>query len=258
MMMLRSIVVSSVLLAACSPDAPAQTKAGASEAAPAKAPGTLPAKRLPPGDPHAEPPPGEDPPVMDVMPAAKGTFDVTLEGKLVHYQRLARGQNRAIVLPDGKIGRVLVAASETDAGLPNLRITIEGLRPDEAQYPLTIGRAPAAGDAKTDEKKTDDAKTDDAKTGDAKTDEKKAGPSLSVRYEVNEHRIYVIDPAKGADIQLTLEAFEGSTLRGHFEGKLAPTAAGLGGPIPISGKFAVELGLQGVKPGPTAQAQPPL
>jgi hypothetical protein len=248
MMMLRSIVVSAVLLAACNPDAPPPAKAAPAEAAPAKAPGTLPAKRLPPGDPHAEPPPGEDPPVRDVMPTAKGTFDVTLEGKLVHYLSLPRGWNRAIALPEGKIGRVMLGASESDAGLPSLRITIEGLRPDEAQYPLTIGREPAA----------DDAKADDAKAGEAKPGEAKPGPSLSVRYEVNEHRIYVLDPAKGADVQLTLEAFEGSTLRGHFKGKLAPTAAGLGAPIPISGTLAIELGLQGVKPGPAAPAQPPL
>jgi hypothetical protein len=225
---LRSIVLSSVLLAACNPDAPTQPKAAPAEAAPVeagKAPGSLPSKRLPPGDPHAEPPPGEEPLVMGVVPAATGTFDVELGGKLVHYPRLPRGQNRAIALPDGRVGRVSLGAAEGDAGLPQVRIIIEGLRPDQAQYPVTIGAA--AKHAKT-------------------------GPSLSMRYEVHEHRVYEIDPAKGAEMQVTLEGFEGATLRGRFEGKLAPTAAGLGDPIAISGKFAVELGLQGVQPGPAA------
>lgn len=227
---LRSIVLCSVLLAACNPDAPAQSKADAApaEAAPAaKVPGTLPAKRLPPGDPHAEPPPGEDPPApADVVPAAKGTFDVTRDGKVAHFARLAPGQNRAIVLPNDQIGRVSLGASETDEGLPHMRIIIDGLRPDQVQYPITI-----------DSKPEKDAKP---------------GPSLTMRYELSELRVYVIDPAKGADMQVTLEAFEGTTLRGRFEGKLAPTAAGLGEPIPLAGKFAVELGLQGVQPGPTA------
>jgi hypothetical protein len=235
MISLRSIALSSVLLLACTQDAPAppQAAAGAPPTETALTPpGSPGAKRLPPGDPHAEPPPGEDaPPTMAVMPAAKGTFDVTRDGKVVHFAHLPPGQNRAIVLADGETGRVSVAASETEEGQPHLRILIEGLRPDRAQYPITIGSTPAK----------------DAKAA-------KKGPSLTMRYEVHDLRVYVTDSAKGADMQVTLEGFEGSTLRGRFEGKLAPTAAGLGEPIPLSGKFAVELGLQGVQPGPAPAA----
>lgn len=227
---LRTIVLSSVLLAACNQDAPAQTKPAAPEAAPAttKAPGSLAQKRLPADDPHAEPPPGQEP-AMNIAPSATGTLDAMIEGKPAHFVRLPPGQNRAVALPGEGVGRVSIAGSEEESGLPHLRLIIEGLRPDEAQLPVTIG---------------------------PKTEGAAKGPWLSIRYEVNEHRVYVSDPAKGAEAQVTLEGWEGTTLRGRFEGKLAPTAAGLGAPIPITGKFAVTLGLSGVQPGP--EAQPPL
>lgn len=227
---LRTIVVSAVLLVACNPDAPPPKKDAVPEAAPAaKPPGSLPEKRLPPGDPHAEPPPGEDEEsIENVVPSAVGTLDAMIEGKPAHFVRLPPGQNRAVALPDGGIGRVSIAGSEDDTGLPHLRLIIEGVRPDQAQYPITIGSRGKV----------------------------EKGPHVSVRYEVNEHRVYVVDPAKGAEVQVTLEAWEGNTLRGRFEGKLAPTAAGLGAPIPITGKFAVQLGLQGIDPAPTAAKAP--
>jgi hypothetical protein len=229
---LRTIVMSSVLLAACTQDAPAPTKPAPTEAAPAKAPGSMADKRLPPDDPHAVPPAGQDEPPPPIPEGAAGSFEATIDGKPAHFTRLPRGQNRAVAVPEKGVARVSLAASENDAGLPHLRMILEGVRPDEAQYPLTI-------------------------TGKAK--DAKDGPSLTVRYQINDNRLYVIDVAKDANVEVTLEAFEGSTLRGRFAGKLAPTAAGLGAPIPISGEFEVELGLQGVQPGPAAAgAQPPL
>jgi hypothetical protein len=226
---LRRIVPLLVLLAACSNQdapAPAQTKAAAPAAA--RPPGSLPENRLPPNDPHAVPPPGEDAPMRDVMPSTQGTLDAIIDGKPAHFVRLAPGQNRAIVLPDGGVGRVRIEGSEEEkTGLPHLRVIVEGVRPDLLEYPITIGPRPKDGAAK--------------------------GPWVSIRYEVNENRIYVIDPAKGAEAQVILEAWEGTTLRGRFEGKLVPTAAALGGPIPVSGTFAVALGLdEGIQPGPAA------
>jgi hypothetical protein len=220
-----------LLLAACNPDAPAQTKPAAPETAPAatKAPGSLAQKRLPADDPHATPPPGEDPPAMDTLPSTKGTLDAMIDGKPAHFVRLPPGQNRAVTLPDGGVGRVSIAGSEGEAGLPHLRLIIEGLRPDQAQYPVTIGST---------------------------TEKPAKGPRLSMRYEVNEQRVYVTDPAKGAEVQVTLDGWEGTTLRGRFEGKLAPTAAGLGAPIPITGKFTMELGVKDIEPGPAAPAPP--
>jgi hypothetical protein len=233
MMSLRTIVLSCVLLVACNPDAPASAKAAPVEAAPAKASESVAPKRLPPDDPHALPPPGEKEPPPPIPASAAGTFDATIDGKPAHFMRLPRGQNRAVAVPDKGVARVSLAASEDDSGLPHLRLLLEGVRPDQVQYPLTISGKP---------------KDTEGKEG------TKEGPSLTVRYQINDKRLYVIDPAKDANVEVTLEAFEGSTLRGRFSGKLAPTAAGLGAPIPISGKFAVELGLQGVQPGP----QPPL
>jgi hypothetical protein len=263
---LRSIALLTVLLAACNQGTPAPSPDAAPADPPAKAPGAMADKRLPPDDPHAEPPPGQKPPEPEVgvMLSTKGTFDVELDGKVVHYLRIPPGQNRAIALPDGT-GRVSLGASETESGLPHLRILIEGLRLDQVTLPLTVGQRPAdtaepaepdaakPDAAKPDAAKPDAAKPDAAKPDAAKPDATKPAPQLSMRYEVNEHRIYVLDPAKGADVQVTLEAFEGKTLRGRFEGKLAPTAAGLGAPIPISGSFAIELGLSGVEPGASAQ-----
>lgn len=231
---LRRLVPLFVLLAACSSQdasAPAQTKA-APAAAPAKAkpPGSLEEKRLPAGDPHAAPLPGEEEPLGDAMPSAEGKLDAMIDGKPAHFIRLAPGQNRAIVLPGDGVGRVSIGGSEEDTGLPHLRLIVEGVRPDQLAYPITIGPKPKDAAA-------------------AK------GPWVSIRYEVNENRVYVIDPEKGAEAKVTLEAWEGNTLRGRFEGKLAPTAAALGGPIAVSGTFAVALGLQGVEPGkPTAAA----
>ncbi len=249
---LRSIALLTVLLAACNQGTPAPSPADP----PAKAPGAMADKRLPPDDPHAEPPPGQKPPEPEVgvMLSTKGTFDVELDGKVVHYLRIPPGQNRAIALPDGT-GRVSLGASETESGLPHLRILIEGLRLDQVTLPLTVGQRPAdaAKPDATEPAEPDAARPDAAKPDAAKPDATKPAPQLSMRYEVNEHRIYVLDPAKGADVQVTLEAFEGKTLRGRFEGKLAPTAAGLGSPIPISGSFAIELGLSGVEPGASAQ-----
>jgi hypothetical protein len=232
---LRTIVSFAALLAACKPDAPAQSKPATAEASPAKgvegsqerAPGSLAHKRLPPDDPHAMPPPGEDSPAMEVVPSAKGTLEAMIDGKPAHFMHLSPGQNRAVALPGEGVGRVSIAGSEEDSGLPHLRIIIEGVRPDQIEYPLTMTSKP----------------------------EKPAkGPSLSMRYEVNENRVYVIDPAKGADMQVTLEGWEGTALRGRFEGKLAATAAGLGAPISVSGKFTTTLTLSGVEPGATAAA----
>lgn len=222
---LRTIVVSSVLLLACNPDAPPQTKHAAPEAAPAaKPPGSLPEKRLPPSDPHAQPPPEAEESIEQVLPSATGTLDAMIDGKPAHFVRLPPGQNRAVALPGDGIGRVSIAGSEQNEGLPHLRLIIEGVRPDQTQFPITIGPKGKL----------------------------EKGPHVSIRYEVNENRIYVIDLAKGAEAEVTLEGWEGTTLRGRFAGKLAPTAAGLGAPIPITGKFAVQLGLAGVEPGATA------
>lgn len=250
-MTLRTIVLPSVLPSvlwacalgsACSPDAPAPTKPATAEA---KAPelDTKVDTKTPPmpiDDPHVLPAPGKDPKPPPIVASAAGKFDVVVEGQAAHLMRLPPGQNRAVWVPETGLARVSLAASDPDTGMPHLRLLIEGVRPDQAQYPVKI-------------------------TGRTKDTKDAATPSLTVRYQVSDKRLYVIDPAKEANIELTLEGYEGSTLRGRFSGALAPTAAGLGAPIPISGEFAVELGLQGVKPSPSptptptpTEAQPPL
>lgn len=229
-LVLSSVLSSLVLGAACTPDAP--PKSAAVEGAPppgASAVKTVERDHLPIDDPHALPTPGsEGSKSAPLEPSAKGTFDVMIDGQAAHLMSLPRGQNRAVWVPEPELARVSLAAADPGTGLPHLRLLIEGVRPDQAQYPVTI-TARAKSDAKSDAKAP-------------------KAPSLTIRYKVTEQRVYVIDTAKDANVELTLEGFEGSTLRGRFAGKLAPTAAGLGAPISISGEFAVELGLQGVEP----------
>jgi len=219
-MSLRTLALSSVFLLACGNEAPADA-AKPDAAEPELAAGAEAPRPLPPNDPHAAPPPGDEPtPELPMMDSAPGSFDVTFDGKLSHYQRIPTGQNRAIYLPKDGVQRVTIAAAETVEGWPHVRLVLEGLRPDEVEYPLTI----------------------------SSTDEK--GPSVTLRYQVGDKRIYQLNPEVGATAKVTLEAFEGSTLRGSFEGKVAPTAANLGDPVAIEGRFSVELGLRNVKPGP--------
>ncbi|MEM9458252.1 MAG: hypothetical protein AAGF11_29015 [Myxococcota bacterium] len=225
-MLLRTIALTSlILLTACDKPAPADA-AAAPPAKAAKPPGSLPTKRLPPDDPHAAPPPGETTEVP--LLSAPGTFDVTVEGRLSHYARIPRGQNRALVIPDKKVARVSIAGALSDDGWPNVRIILENFRPDEAKYPVTLSSTA------------------------------KKGPRASVRYYLSEKQVYRVDHEKNAKAEVTLEAYEGKTLRGSFTSTLAPTAAGLGKPLPVSGKFSVELVLSGVEPGPTpAEGAPP-
>lgn len=225
-MSLRTLALSSVLLLpACgkgSADS-AKAEAKATKAAPAKAaPGSMPKNRLPPGDPHAAPPPGEKemPTKPPLMESASGSFDLTVDGALAHYQRIPTGQNRAVALDGAGVSRMTIAAAESDEGWPHIRLVLDGFRPDQAEYPLTLSST--AED----------------------------GPKVTLRYQVGERRIYQIDHDKGADVEITLDAFEGATIRGSFEGTLAPTAAGLGNPLPVKGKFSVELGLRNVERGP--------
>ncbi len=226
----------SLLPAACTKDGagdPASAKA-----APTKAPAHVvqvqdpPAKAAAP-DPHAMVKAREDEgtPLPPLLASAPGAFDMKIGDTLTHFGRLPAGQNRAVAIDGRKIARTSIAAAETEAGWPHMRITLENLRPDRVTYPLVVP-----------------SKDHDAIT-------------VSARYQVNENRIYTggLDPA--APFTVTLESYEGPVITGHFEGTLTPTKAGLGDPLTVSGKFEVELGLRNVEPGapaPDGEAQPPL
>lgn len=217
-MLPRTIALSCLmLLTACGKEAPTKPEASPTKAA--EAPGKLPTKRLPPNDPHAAPSPSEDAETPLLM-SAPGTFDVTVEGRLSHYRRIPVGQNRAVALPDDNVARVSVAGALNDEGFPNIRITLEDFRPDQATYPATLS---------------------------SKATE---GPRVSVRYQFTEKRLYKTDHDKGAEVEVKVDGYEGKTIRGSFKGKVAPTAAGLGDPIAVSGEFSVELALRNVEPGP--------
>ena len=222
---LRPIALALLLVGACSKDAPSEPTPKSAAAAGADAAKTPPSRPVtPPHDPHAIAKAKDDQPPPPVLDDSVGTFDVTVDGTLTHFLRIPRGQNRAVAVPDAGVARVSVAAAEGHDGWPHLRIVLEGLKLDAVQLPLTL-----PSDA------------EDVKD-----------VTVSARYQVNDNRIYT---EEGAGLKVTLESFVGSRLRGSFEGTLAPTAAGLGEPIPISGQFEVELGLRGVAPGPYAEGK---
>lgn len=214
---LRPIALALLLTSACSKEAPPAPKPEAAAQAPA------PKAVTPPTDPHAIAKAQDDKPPPPPLDPTVGTFDATIDGAMTHFLRLPRGQNRAVAVADAGIARVSIAAAEGHEGWPHFRIVLEGLKLDAVELPLTL-----PSDAMKD-------------------------VEVSVRYQVNDNRIYT---EEGAEMKVTLDSFTGSVLRGSFEGALAPTKAGLGDPIPVSGKFEVELGLRGVSPGPSSDGSP--
>lgn len=223
---LRPIAMALLLACACNSDAPADAKPGPAEAKAAEADASKANKPiLPANDPHAVAMAQDEKPPAPPLDPSMGTFDVTVDGKMTHFLRIPRGQNRAVAVPDVGIARVSIAAAEGHAGWPHLRIVLEGLKLDAVTFPLTLP---------SDAEEVKDV-------------------VVSMRYQVNDNRIYT---EQGAEMTVTLDSFAGTTLAGHFEGTLAPTAKGLGDPIPVSGKFEVEMGLRGVSPGPSADGAP--
>ncbi|MCA9712311.1 MAG: hypothetical protein KDK70_41125, partial [Myxococcales bacterium] len=154
-----------LLLVACGKQAEAN-KADPKAAKASEPPGSLPTKRLPPNDPHAAPEPGEEP-EAPLVASASGTFDFTVGDRLMHLRRIPPGQNRAVVIPDGNVARVTVAGALDESGWPNVRLTLEGFRPDQASYPTTLST-------------------------------KKVGRGVSLRYQISEKSFYHVDQAEGA------------------------------------------------------------
>lgn len=216
---LRPIALALLLTSACSKEAPPDPRPESG----AQAPAAPKAAVTPPTDPHAIAKARDDDPPPPPLDPTVGTFDATIDGAMTHFLRLPRGQNRAVAVADAGIARVSIAAAEGHEGWPHFRIVLDGLKLDAVELPLTL-----PSDAMKD-------------------------VEVSVRYQVNENRIYT---EEGAKMQVTLDSFAGSVLRGSFEGALAPTKSGLGDPIPVSGKFEVELGLRGISPGPNPDGSP--
>lgn len=187
-----------------------------------------PKARTPPNDPHAIAKANDNAPAPPPMDASRGTFDATIAGKPTHLLRIPPAQNRAIAFPDKGLSRVSIAAAEGHEGWPHLRLILEGLMLDDVQYPITIPSDAAAA----------------------------KGVTATLRYQVNENRIYTSAALEEMDLSVTLDSLVGNRLSGSFTGMVAPSAAGIGGPIPITAEFSIEMGLRGVKPGPTPEAKP--
>ncbi|MEX1363834.1 MAG: hypothetical protein AB1Z98_11950 [Nannocystaceae bacterium] len=218
---LRPIALVLLLSSACSKDTSSEPKPSPAPKAAAATPPPV----TPPHDPHAIAKAMDEQPPPPQLDNSAGSFDLTIDGKLTHMLRIPRGQNRAVSLPDSGVARVSIAAAEGHQGWPHLRIVLEGLKLDAVTLPLTLP---------SDAKGLRDIE-------------------VSAQYKVNDNRIYT---EEGAALSVTLESFVGSTLEGRFEGTLAPTNAGLGDPVAVSGRFDIELGLRGITPGPQPDGTP--
>lgn len=224
MVSLRTIVLASAALSLSCNGSSGKSSDEAAKAEPAPAAAAKPRPRTPANDPHAMAK-ARDEKAEVPLPPTVGTFDATIDGTYTHFLRMPRGQNRAIAIPDHGVARVSVGAAVGHEGWPHIRFTFENLFLDAVDFPVTLP--------------SKDEKLDDV--------------SLKVRYQVSEQRIYTDD---GSNMKVTLTSWVGTTLSGTFEGTLAPTAAGLGDSIPISGKFETNLGLRGVQPAPGPDGKP--
>ncbi|MEM7154424.1 MAG: hypothetical protein AAF799_16375 [Myxococcota bacterium] len=224
MVTLRTIALASAALCVSCNGSSASSADEAAKAKPAPAATAKPRPKTPTNDPHAIAKAMDAKPEVPLPPTV-GTFDATIDGEFTHFLRMPRGQNRAVAIPDHGVARVSVGAAVGHEGWPHIRLTFENLFLDAAEFPVTL----------------------------PSKDKGLADVSLKVRYQVSEQRVYAGD---ASTMKVTLESWVGTTLSGTFEGTLTPTAAGLGDPIPVSGKFETSLGLRGVRPGPSPDGTP--
>lgn len=158
--------------------------------------------------------------------SATGRLDLRVEGETRHFDFFPPGKNAAVHNEEAGVSRIMISAAEGDDGFPALDIVATGVRLDQLEFPATLERT-----------------ADDA-------------DSLMVRLHLDDTKTWHTT-GKGAEAnpaELTLEAFEGQTLRGRFEATLQPRNPGIDSTKEVSGTFEVELRLRGVEEG---TASPP-
>ncbi len=159
--------------------------------------------------------------------AAPGSVDVKVSGKQQHFTFMPKGVNAAVFAEEKDVKWVRVTGQANSESGPTVRIHLDGLRLDRTELPATF------------------------KT----SDEGKGKVALTVRYEIDPVKWWEAKSGKPSEntAEVTLEAFEGTRLKGTFKGTLDPNNPALGKPVELAeGSFDVELRLNGVNEGKAA------
>lgn len=179
------------------------------------------------------PVPNHGPEVMAGTPdrrrtkTAEGAIEAVIDGQHQDLRFLPYGKNAAIHAESTGVSRVTLAGARSDAGYPALHLVVENVRLDELELPATFT------------------------IGGEKKKKRKSGPVPRILFYETERVVFEAgaDQAKSTG-EMTLEAFEGDTIRGAFEGTLHPRVEHFGEPKTIErGRFEVSLRLSGIEPG---------
>jgi hypothetical protein len=165
--------------------------------------------------------------------SAEGIIEAMLDGDHVEHTFLPYGMNSAISSEKTGVSRLSLVGSPTDAGYPALHLVFEGLKLDEVELPKTFTNR----EDETTERKPK-----------PKPKPKPAFPKI-LYYEA-EQVVFEANPDREESFEVTIEAFEGNTVRGTFEATVVPRAKHFGEPKRLeSGRFEVTLRLSGIEPG---------
>jgi hypothetical protein len=168
--------------------------------------------------------------------STEGVIEAMIDGDHVQHGFLPYGMNAAIASEETGVARLILAGSPTDAGYPALHLRFEGLRLDQVDLPKTFTNRNAPG-----------------KPG--------RGPKVvfpKVEYHETEQIVFEAEPEREDAFEVTLESFEGDTVRGTFEATLHPRVQHFGAPKRIErGRFEVMVRRSGIEPGRSPSADDP-
>lgn len=163
--------------------------------------------------------------------SAEGIIEAMIDGQHAEHTFLPFGMNAAIASEETGVARLTLVGSPTDAGYPALHLQFEGLRLDEVELPKTF-----------------EVVHDKAKKRPSKPAKKDVVPKIL--YYESERIVFETDPTReDGGFEITVESFEGKTVRGTFKGTLYPRVEHFGEPKTIDrGRFEVSLRLSGIEP----------
>ncbi len=145
-------------------------------------------------------------------------------GRRQHFTFFPKGENAAVHFEDKGTSWVRIEGALSEEGEPSLTFKLEPLRLDTLKLPATF----VVGEGE------------------------KGAPVLTVDWVVGPSETWSGKGETERPMSLTLERFEGRTLRGTFEGILPPVAPNTASPVTVdNGTFAVNLRLTNVEKGPT-------
>jgi hypothetical protein len=223
-----STIVLGLTLACGSGTGGADSKAAAAKASPSEAPANVAAGpgagaegKTPVHDPHGGKIPSMESPKM-VSRTAEGKFEVELDASPVRLTHIPYVSNAAVWIEASKLGRITIAAAESDKSVPMLSIVLQGAKLDELTFPSKFKAEALPGGT---------------------------GPQLRVIWKVNDKRVYKSYLADDlGDAELTLTDYSDGKLSGEMSATVKLANESLGPPIKVTGNFEVALRLSGVKP----------